>query len=269
MRALIDLDMIVYEMAFLKDDFDNDLSWPLVKSRVDTRIENVVKKSEADEWHGYLTEGKSNFRLQVATIKPYKGNRKSEKNANYYNIRSYLEALDNVTLCKGWEADDAMSMEQWYSYMRCAQKPPEYNWGNTVICTRDKDLWMCPGWHYSWGTERCKEKPLWFQTPLEGYRCFFKQILMGDSVDNIPGLYGCGPVKAKNLLKPCNSAYDMYVVTSHYYAKYFGSYWEMFYKENAQLLWMLRTTMTTEVLDMIEDWEGQDERRVDREVETS
>ena len=64
---------------------------------------------------------------------------------------------------------------------------------------------------------------------------FYEQILTGDRADNIVGLKGIGPVKAKRILADCDKEQDLWdaVVTA-----YDGD--EERVTENARLLWLRR-----------------------------
>jgi 5'-3' exonuclease len=131
----------------------------------------------------------------------------------------------------GHEADDEISIDA-----RSAWRDGI----DVVICSRDKDLDMIPGQHYSWGTSAQKEKPMWFQDEIGGIRCFYKQLLTGDSVDNIPGLYGVG--KSSALLEHIDefdNELSMYEYCFEQYEKRFGSYAHQFMLENGRLLWLL------------------------------
>ena len=144
-------------------------------------------------------------------------------------------------MAEGIEADDAMSIEQYNDFRNIAGGAPT-RWVDelsTVICTLDKDLMMVPGWHYNWDAKGNKYV---FQDPLDGLKCFYKQLLTGDSTDNILGLFGVGP--KSTLLKDvdkCKTEDEMALVVSDAYKKRFGSYWYMFMLETGRLLWMMRT----------------------------
>ena len=250
MKALIDADWFAYAHGGATNDEGHPLPWPLVASRIASQIENIRKESGADEYQLYLTGG-GNFRERVATIKPYKGNRPSEKPHHYERVREYLLKFRNATLIEGMEADDAVSIEQWKDYnlkravfVNCSLEVDytlDVDEGlkskcETVLCSIDKDLDMVPGWHYNW----IKDKRYWIDE-IDGIRNFYKQLLTGDTVDNIPGLFGVG--KSSTLIKRLNdftTELDMYISVRTQYEKRFGSYWEKFLVENAQLLWMLR-----------------------------
>ncbi len=264
MKALIDADIFQYEFGNATDDEGKPLSWPLVQSRIQGRINGIMEATGADSYQCYLTsDDKSNFRFDIATIRPYKGNRKDLEKPRWYNqIRNFLKDHRSAIEIHGMEADDALSIEQCKNKEAASEflknngglryYSEEYNincweellreWGcTTIICSRDKDLDMVPGWHYSWSAGKQKEKELWWQDEISGLRSFYKQLLLGDSVDNIPGLYGVG--KSSKLITDLDSRssnLEMYESVYAQYFKRFGSYAEQFLIENARLLWMLQ-----------------------------
>ena len=241
MRALIDGDILCYSIGSAKDeDTGEPLSWPLTLARLDGFIHKIVREVGATEYTVYLT-GKGNFRKEEATIKPYKGNRNADKPHHYKNIRDYFKGTKNhdVVWAEGYEADDAMSIEQWDDLNWAWKDGDSPDACGTIICSLDKDLDMVPGMHYKWSRDG-KEGKKYFVSEMEGLHSFYKQLLMGDPTDNIPGLYNIGPSKADRLLAGIKSELDMYEVVKGKYQDYFGSYWRMFMHENARLLWMLR-----------------------------
>jgi hypothetical protein len=235
MKALIDGDIFAYSFGSCTDDFGRPLPWPLVATRINSQIEGIVEGSEADSYQIYLTsEDKSNFRLKVATIKPYKGQRPVAKPYWYEQVRRYLVKFRGAIVISGMEADDKLSIEQWKNHK---DEKCDYD---TIICSLDKDLMMVPGWHYNW----TKKKKEWI-SETEGLRNFYCQLLTGDGVDNIPGLHGVG--NASTFVKrvhTLDSEQAMFDLVQEQYEKRFGSYWWMFLTENAQLLWMLREEPT-------------------------
>lgn len=244
MKALIDSDIFQWEFGNATDDEGRPLSWPLTQARIQGRIDKIIEATGADSYQLYLTsDDKSNFRYSIATIRPYKGNRKDvEKPRFYYQIRNFLKDHRGAIEVHGMEADDAISIEQYKNFKKVPRDIKEDLYHrDTVICSRDKDLNMVPGWHYSWECGKQKEKPLWWQDELSGLKCFYKQVLTGDSVDNIPGLYGVGKSSAAiQRIDDASSGYDCYKYVFEEYKKRFGSYARQFMEENARLLWMLQ-----------------------------
>lgn len=240
MHALIDADWFAYAFGNATDDEYKPLKWPFVKARIDGTINRIVEESGAETYQLYLTSAdKSNFRFEVATIRPYKGNRPSDKPLYYDKIRSYLEQRGGIVV-SGMEADDAVSIEQWDDIcslddvanlaVRVAL--------STIICSIDKDLDMVPGHHYNWMKP---DDGVYYIEETQGLQNFYCQLLTGDNVDNIPGLFGVG--KSSKLLTNVRSLTDeleMYNYVLGEYEKRFGSYAEQFLIENARLLYMLK-----------------------------
>lgn len=230
MKALIDLDPIVYQYADMKFEDESPIPASIASSHALSKIESILEGAGADTWIGYLTFGPDNFRFDVATIREYKGNRKGREKPHHYDyLRGFLSDLPNVHMVFGMEADDALSIEQ------CKG-------GETIICTLDKDLDMVPGWHYRWSKGNVEEIKPWFQDEVSGLRCFYKQLLLGDGVDNIHGLYGVGP--KSNYISQLDEMVDEESMVRHVlglYRKWYGNYAEQFMSECGKLLWMKRS----------------------------
>lgn len=253
MKALIDGDLFQHEFGSMTDDEYKPLGWPIIQNKVQNRIDTIMEATGAKSYQIYLTsDDKSNFRYEIASIQPYKGSRSKEKPFWYHHIRNFLVDYRGAQEVSGYEADDAMSMVQWADYKEAYRKSALNNWqpylpqflqprSNTVICTRDKDLDMVPGWHYTWECGKQKEKKLWWQDEIGGLRCFYRQLLIGDATDNILGLYGVGE-KSQSVkeLQICSDEYALYNRVHEEYGKRFGTYAEQFLIENARLLWMLQ-----------------------------
>lgn len=152
-----------------------------------TAITDIFECLNTDHYIMYFT-GDGNYREQIATILPYKGNRSEEdKPAHYYELKDYLLGPKwNSFVVHGKEADDAVAIDQ--SVMQ------QTNMKSCIVST-DKDLDMIPGKHYDW-----VQKDLYDITELQGLKNFYTQLLTGDKVDNIPGIHGMGPVKAVKYL---------------------------------------------------------------------
>lgn len=234
--ALIDLDPIVYQYASMHLPDETPMPARIVENHVLAKLESICERSGCTEWKGYLTYGPDNFRIKVATIRPYKGNRKDRERPYHYDyLRGWLSDFSNVRMVFGMEADDALAIEQYQSIERYE------DYERTVICTIDKDLEMVPGYHYRWSKGSVEELPTWFQTEVDGLRSFYCQFLTGDGVDNIHGLYGVGP-KSVHLtrIRELDTEESMKEYVLDLYKKWYGSYAEQFMLENGKLLWMKR-----------------------------
>lgn len=221
MKAIIDGDPIVYIVGFGHNEMP---LWYQCKM-VDDFIENILKVTGADNFSLYLT-GKGNFRDEVATILPYKGNRDKSHRPRYYKeLRGYLLNVWDAELIEGMEADDACGIEV-YSI-----KEP------SVVCTIDKDLLMLEGRHYNY-----KRGEFCDINEEEGWRRFYLQTLTGDASDNIPGLYKVTGTKATKAIKE-----PLCTITLHNEMdEYCSSIWLekgatiQQYREVQELLWILR-----------------------------
>lgn len=204
-----------------------------------------------------IKEYVENFRVDVAKEKDYKGGRKATKPFHFYNLLHYILASYNTHVDEnGLEADDAMCITQ-YSAWKLGNK-------DTIICSRDKDVRQCPGWHYSWEVgKQASIGPIevdelgWLEQrdvgavdakgrakPIKvfgtGSKFFYYQLLVGDTVDNIGGVKGRGPVFAFNLLKNAVSVRQCYELVAEKYLQAWGDEWKVKFREQANLLWMVR-----------------------------
>lgn len=274
MKPLIDGDILRYEvgfMAHIKDeagepallDFDRVVELlhkriDLICAEVDATVSPTIYLTEDSIIRKQINrerrlndlpelEEEKNFREAVAVTKPYKGTRKAEKPFHFANLTVYLLENFDCHISRGVEADDSMGLEQ-YMCWNCQVGPEP-----TIICSRDKDLRMIPGWHYSW---ECGKQPSigpvetnfigWLEKKPDGkvigygIKFFYYQMLVGDTVDNIPGAPGVGPVKAFNLLDPLTDDRVMYEAVRELYKEVVGEGWKEYLQEQANLLWIVR-----------------------------
>jgi hypothetical protein len=225
--ALVDGDILVYRLGFASEDQE----WPICRSRVDHFLSDLLLCANVDGYKGWLTHGKDNYRNEIAVTLPYKGNRPAVKPKHYHDIRGYLVESHGFVMETTQEADDALGIEQCFLE---TQAP-----NHSIICSIDKDLLMIPGWHYNFVTDERR-----YVTKEEGMRNFYIQLLTGDRTDNIPGIKGIGPVKAKKLLDSTNgSEEDMYLAVLDAYTQANGGYQDAALKdvlERGRLLWIRR-----------------------------
>jgi len=180
----------------------------------------VKEATDADELRLFLT-GSKNFRVDIATIKPYKGNRPDSKPLHYQAIKDYLIGKWGAEVTTGYEADDALGIHQT---------------DDTCIASIDKDLNCIPGEHYNWNHDK-----LYHVDEIEATRNFYHQLLTGDSTDNIQGIPGVGEKGAIKKLKGLVSEEDLYWRALHEYTycnKYDKPYDAMV--ENGKLLYIMR-----------------------------
>lgn len=201
----------------------------------------------------HLTAGDSDKgkRFQIATIKPYQGQRDpGRKPKNWQALREWLEAgnIPDFTV-KIWhdrEADDGVAAAARYAFQ--SGRVP-------AILSRDKDFQMIPGIHVSWTTLAVTETApdTWVKLDedgrMYGQKFFWWQMLRGDAADNIPGLEGipaaqegsfkaCGEACADRLLKDSHTPLDAFKIVAGLYKTYYGGGWADRFAEQAALLWM-------------------------------
>lgn len=180
-----------------------------------------------DEITVYLS-GPTNFRDGIATIKPYKANRDpTHKPVHSAAIKEHIKEMYPSNVSVDEEADDVISYTHYALYVQGE---------DSIICSLDKDLDMVPGMHYNFVKEEAytvdDDKALYY---------FYRQLLTGDSVDNIPGLYRVGNKTADKMLAECNNDEQaMLAVVRDKYKDEYGEQAEDALLEVGRLLWMRR-----------------------------
>lgn len=247
MTPLLDADILLYEIGFAAQQKTEEglilKSVEEVNEMVDERIKEICAAVYATAPPKLFITGKGNFRHAVAKSREYKGNRKQIKPHYYSYIKAYLQAQWGAVVVDGMEADDALCIEQ--------TKRLEFR--DTIICSRDKDLKQCPGFHYTW---ECGRQGSWGPAWVEeigslvlkgpkkltgtGALFFYSQLLTGDSTDTYDGLQGCGPIRAFNILDGATTEAEMYERVLEAYTNKYGEEAEERLYEQAQLAWMIR-----------------------------
>ena len=225
---LFDADVLVYRCAWAEQESSEEEA----KLKLDELIGNII--NEVDPWgtsknRKFFLTGKGNFRHEIAKTAVYKGNRKEvEKPVHFSALRNYLMLKYDALVTEGCEADDAIGIHANY-----------YGYDNVVIVSIDKDFEQLPTTIFNPSKWEWKTVDTWTAT-----KNFYKQILMGDRVDNIIGLYGIGPAKANAILEGCDSEKALYNSCFLAYLKISDSVdgAEERVLENARLLWIQRYT---------------------------
>lgn len=189
-HALIDGDIVLYKCAFSCES-RGEVVEPLDIgiARCDELMDRILHSTGAESYEAFLT-GPNNFRYEYYPA--YKANRTAPKPHYYEEIKQHLLEKWEATLVEGEEADDMLSKRQMSTE-------------GTVICSTDKDLLQIPGHHYNFSRDEYS-----FVTPDEGLKFFYKQLLIGDTVDNIFGVKGYGPKKSARCIDPCETELEMF-----------------------------------------------------------
>jgi hypothetical protein len=221
--ALIDGDSIAYILGWkFKDSDDKNL----MQYSVDNFIKSTLILLEASHYIGALSS-KPVFRDQVYKFAKYKGTRGQDdprialwKPFVNHHLRNEWKftALDKL------EADDIVGYHSFNEGL-----------GERIVCSPDKDLRQLPGELYNYATGVKEEI-----SPTEAQFNFDMQMLCGDTVDNIKGIPGYGPVKANKQLSAGRKVYDLY-------AEHFGNYYgPIVYEETLATVMVLRPGHTYE-----------------------
>lgn len=157
---------------------------------------------------------------------------KDTKPVYYLEMRKYLITKFNATVCEWGEADDNL----------CINTLP-----NTVIVSNDKDLLMCPAYHYRLSDNKLIRSndpgTLYLSSDSKkilgvGFKWFAAQMLLGDTVDNIiKPQKGLGPKAVYTYLKDIESPKELWDAVCDIYTRNNKS--DMI-EINAKLLWMAR-----------------------------
>lgn len=186
---LIDGDILVYRFGFAAEGKDGTVKTPkYVFADISNFLADLLTDYVPDstDYEGFLSfSTESNFRHYYAVTAPYKGNRQNKKPVLYNEIRDYLVNSWGFKMVLNQEADDTIAI--------AATENPD-----SVICSIDKDLDQVPGKHFNF-----VKKEHYSIEYFEGLRNFYTQCLTGDRIDNIIGVRGIGPVKAKRMLQDC------------------------------------------------------------------
>lgn len=268
MTPLIDGDILLHEMGWSGEFVDKDSGEPILldfervqditeeKLRiisVETEAttppiiflsDNVWLNAQTNKQRKWLGEPALEyipcFRYERALSKPYKGTRKNKKPFHFQNLIAYFTANHHCIIsADGYEADDEMSIYQ------CENE-------DTIVCSRDKDLRITPGWHYSWecGKQGAKgpvetDKLGWLDFDTDktvgyGLSFFYYQMLVGDSADNIPGLPGMGDKGARKILQSVDQPNEKELLTLVKQAYKDRGMSKDYFMEQADLLWIVQ-----------------------------
>ena len=223
LQILVDGDPFAYRAAFSCEEKINGVrvvvkevqeAYDKIDELLETALETVLWEVTDDKYQIFLT-GKGNFRKDIAVTREYKANRKQPKPVYLSDVRQHM--IDNwkVIVSKDEDVVDVFGI-----------------WSNpeSIVISIDKDMLQLACTHYN------PHRRTW-QTveEFEGLRFFYKQILTGDSADNIQGIYGVGPKKAEKILADCKTEQDLYQECVRAYG---GD--EERVIENGKLLWLRR-----------------------------
>jgi len=202
--VLIDADSLLYkgyeDLDYYKDIIDNIFS-------------QIIVDTKADSYKIFL-ESKFNTTFRKILNPSYKANRiKKEPPFNMYEIKEYIIETYNPYLSIGVETDDSI-----ISTVRYIVK--NYPLTDVIVAANDKDYLTYPICYYDIFYLRFGDIKVVSKDEAE-YN-FYKQLLMGDSVDNVKGIKGIGPKGASKVLD--NSTNHFLSVCREYKNAYKGKW---------------------------------------------
>lgn len=188
---------------------------------VNLMIEEIKNNTQATVFTIYLS-GENNFRKKIPYPVEYKGGR-PEKPVRLPDIRKHLIERHGAIVTDGYEADDAIGIFA-YANPGC------------VIASVDKDLRMLEGLHY-----HLDRKDFTSVNWLEATQFFYRQMLIGDRVDNVIGIPKVGEKTAEKFIDKLLQESDMDRVVREQYKKAYPDKWYQMYRSTYDLLRILRS----------------------------
>jgi len=227
--ALIDTDCYLNAAAWEKETLKEACN------RFDEIIEESMAEVFATDWIGAIG-GPTNFRETV--FEDYKKSvsreaARDKRQSWFPELKEYVANLDNVVVTEDCEADDYLA--EW------AVQLSRQNIDRCIITT-DKYLITVGGKMYSPAVKKYLGKESMFHdiAPPEAFRFFCTQMIMGDSVDSVPGIPGMGPVKTERYLEQF-STFDLAAAVKRIYDLAYGLESKDYFLINGKLLHMRRS----------------------------
>lgn len=187
--AILDGDIIAYRAAFWADQEGSD--W--LENRIKDDIVKWTPPNVDVIRVAFSCSRANNFRrLWWKEYKAHRDvNKQTPENLDYAQslIRANYPCQDREEL----EADDIMGIQM--------------SMGKAISVTIDKDIYSVYGWSWKPPMKQDEVNEVIYTSPEQADYNFHKQWIMGDSTDNIPGVWKLGKAKAEKLLdstSPCN-----------------------------------------------------------------
>lgn len=162
--------------------------WSEVKEELEKTIRKLRNLFTPSKVYLYLSPSKY---FRHCLTDDYKGNRKqSHKPYHYERIRKWFVSK-GAKIVAGMEADDVVAINHYFFWSRQGVNRQRVS----VIVGEDKDFDNVPGWHYN----NVKDK-LYYVGASNAICNFYRQLISGDTADNIKGIPGKGAKAAEKLI---------------------------------------------------------------------
>lgn len=183
------------------------------------KIKSICEELQADVYYGYVG-GDTNFRKDICTLLPYKGQRTGELPVHLSACKEYVVRYHNAKVSELVEADDLIATD---NYLAVKNKE------DFVAVCLDKDFKGCDGNWYYYLDEDYREVrgfgKLWRKSngDVDGVGRLFKywQVCGSDSADNY--FAHCfsdaenGDVTAYNALKGCKNDTEAFLAMKEHF----------------------------------------------------
>lgn len=173
------------EVEFIKKEVDAD-EQSLARHKMRLVVKRILDRCETADYRMYLTASNDDtqFRKHLAKTLVYKDNRKNMVRPVHYSyLRELLVDEYGAKIVNYYEADDVVAMEH------------TKHGTDSILCTIDKDLKQVPGLYYD-----IRQDHFTNVSQMVGDLQLCKQWIMGDMVDNIPGIPGYGEKRTLQFL---------------------------------------------------------------------
>jgi DNA polymerase-1 len=176
--AVLDGDILCYRAAFWADQEGVEY----LEERLEHDIKAWTPAGMTKTYIAMSCSRKDNYRRDFwEAYKAHRDVRKQTPDSMDYALE-LINQHDILTVPR-LEADDIMGIMA--------------SSGKGIAVTIDKDLRSVPGWHWNPDKEHTPDIVDEYTADLN----FHKQWIMGDTTDNIPGIWKWGPAKAEKWLK--------------------------------------------------------------------
>lgn len=188
---MVDADIVAFRCAASAEHDPENIAI----LRADLLMQDLLNTFKTDHLKSWLT-GTDNYRYEI--YPEYKASRKNKPQPVHLKAtKEFLIRFWKTEVSEGVEADDCLGIAQD---------------NNTIICSIDKDLLQIPGRHYNW-----VKQEEYNVSVLNADGNLYKQAILGDRSDDIPGYDGKARAKPPNFLVPvlehideCTSELEMY-----------------------------------------------------------
>lgn len=193
--TIIDADSIIFKIAFDKKQTPEDIeqygdqtlrTFDDVKKQYDEYVDIILKNIRSTHYKLLFTQ--RSFRYSInSDYKKTRQDKPFEKPKHFDALKEYALSRKDALVASNLEADDLVGIIAYWATNTEKQ---------LVIVGWDKDLYQIPGIHYN-----PTKNEIYVINVEESEYLLWKQVLSGDSTDNIQGIPGIGLKKAENILQ--------------------------------------------------------------------